>query len=152
MRKILVLACLGLFLVLCSSCNDRTLKDLEKASGKVAGEDWEFQGGNAYFGLSDVTIILMNFETSNPCGVLNPSSPYIKFTVPAAIGTYNIPFATPAKSVKFYEGSSSAKNYSSTSGFIQIVSVNDFTVDGLIQASFDDENDVVGAFFVTSCN
>ncbi|MEO9475481.1 MAG: hypothetical protein ABJG41_08100 [Cyclobacteriaceae bacterium] len=151
MRKLLVLACFG-FLIFSSSCNDRTLQDLDKASGKVAGEDWEFEGGSAYFSLSDVTIILMNFDTTDPCGVLNPSSPYIKFTVPAARGTYNIPFAKPAQSVKFYEGSASAKNYSSTSGFVQIVSVNDFTVDGLIQASFDDENDVLGAFFVTSCN
>ncbi|MFT6865514.1 MAG: hypothetical protein ACJA08_000335 [Cyclobacteriaceae bacterium] len=140
-----------LTLLIFCGCNDTTLQDLEVAQGKISGKDWVFKQGNAIFKTDEIEIILMNFETSNPCGVLNPSAPHMKFTVPAATGTYSIPFGTTAKTVKFYEGAL-AKNYSSTSGFIQIVGINGFTVDGLIQASFDDDNDVTGAFFATSCN
>ncbi|MFY0599891.1 MAG: hypothetical protein JXR03_09495 [Cyclobacteriaceae bacterium] len=133
-------------------CNDRTLEDLDLAQGKVAGQDWVFASGNAIRGINEIEIILMNFETSNPCGVLNPPRPYVKFTVPATPGTYSIPFSETSKTVKFFEGSSSAKSLSSTSGFVQIISINGFTVDALIQASFDDDNDIAGAFFATSCN
>lgn len=151
MKGIITGSLIFTLLVFCG-CNDKTLQDLEVAQGMVAGEEWIFKGGNAIYGTNEIQIILMDFDTSNPCGVLNPSAPYVKFTVPATVGTYSIPFSSTAKTVKFYEGALSTKNYSSTSGFVQIVSINGFSVDGLIQASFDDNNDIAGAFFATTCN
>lgn len=151
MKNFIFISLISSFIAL-SACNDRTLEDLDVAQGKVAGQDWVFKDGSAINRISEIEILLMDRESSNPCGILNPGRPYVKFTVPARVGTYSIPFNTANKSVKFFEGNTSAINLTSTSGFVQIISINGFTVDGLIQASFDDDNDVAGAFFATSCN
>ena len=150
----IVLGVFVLAFVLLSGCNDKTITDLDRVAGKVAGEDWNFGKGSAFYGISEVTVTLMDMKVtaSDPCGVSRPASPYIRFTIPARAGTYFIQFEDQAKSVKFYEGAASAINYTSTSGYVQIVSVGDFSVDGIIQASFDEDNDVAGAFFATTCN
>lgn len=140
-------------LTVLSSCNDQTLEDLGVAQGKVAGIDWEFKGGSAISGIDEIAIILTNIESNSPCSILNPNRPYVKFTIPARAGTYHqVDFSSIDKEVKFFEGSSSTKNLTFSSGFVQIISINGFSVDGLIQASFDDDNDIAGAFFATSCN
>lgn len=151
MKHIFLIGVLNLIIFL-TSCNDTTIEDLDVAQGKIAGQDWEYKDGNAYLNINEIQVILMGRESSNPCGILNPSSPYVKFTIPAQTGTYSIPFGTADKSVKFFEGNASLKNLTSTSGFVQIIGINGFAVEGLIQASFDDDNDVAGAFFATSCN
>ncbi len=154
LMKPILLVTASILILFFFSCNDRTIHDLEVASGYVAGNEWAFEQGRASFGTSEIEIILMDSSEniSDPCGTLNPSTPYVKFTIPYATGTYFIPFENDSKSVKFHEGAASAVTFSATSGYVQVTDINSFAVEGIIIANFDDDNDIAGAFFVNPCN
>ncbi len=138
-------------------CNDQSIEDLEVTQGKIAGKDWTFDTGRTVYTVSGIEITLMSDEKkySNPCAISVPATPYAKIYVPAKRGNYNVSSASGSNSalVKFYEGSSSAKNLTAVSGFVNIVSLNDFSVDGIIDVTLNDDNTLkYGAFFVDNCN
>ncbi|WP_258102861.1 hypothetical protein [Marinoscillum sp. MHG1-6] len=136
------------------SCKDKTIRDLDVATGKVAGQDWTFEKGDAFYGLSEYTIRLMSDKTpdGNVCSGVNPNIAYVEFTIPAQAGIYQMSDFVADKAVTFYEGSFSSKALTAASGYIQIISFSAFTIDGIIQASLDDNNDIAGAFYVKPCN
>lgn len=150
-RRILGIAVV-IMLISLGGCDDKTIRDLDVAEGKVAGTDWKFAKGNAIYGISEYTITLMSDQVTatNICGVFRPSSPHVKFTIPASPGTYQMGDLVADKAVKFYKDYTTS--LTAASGYIQIISISAFTIDGIIQASLDDDNDIIGAFYVQTCN
>lgn len=145
------------FLSLFISCNDTSIEDLEVVKGKVAGQNWKFDSGRGLETLSGLEITLMSDDIifKNPCAILAPSVPYVKIFVPAKRGTFNISSVTGNDKalVRFYEGSSSGKNLTAVSGFVQIININGLSIDGIIDASLNDDNTLpFGAFYVDYCN
>lgn len=155
MRVLLIIINIG-FLGLLTSCNDTSIQDLDVTKGKVAGKDWMFDTGRSVetFSGLEITIMSNDIKYKNPCAILTPSAPYVKILVPAKRGTFNISSVAGSDKalVRFYEGSSSGKNLTAVSGFVNIVNINGLTVDGIIDAYLNDDNTLsYGAFFVDNC-
>jgi hypothetical protein len=144
-------------LVLNIGCNDQSITDLEVTKGNIAGKAWVYGQGNAIETPNSLQIILMSDQLnySNTCGILNPSFAYAKILIPAKRGTFNISGFVGSESavVRFYEGSASAKFLTAVSGFVQVVNINGYSVDGIIDVSLNDDNKLTyGAFFADYCN
>lgn len=156
MKKCIGFLLLAGFSVLIA-CNDQSIEDLEVTSGQIAGQEWRFDTGRALQTFNGLEIILMSDEIkiNNPCPIQTPSTPYAKILIPAKRGTFNVSAVAGNNNalVQFYEGSSSAKNLTAVSGYVQVISLSDFTVDGIIDVHLNEENTLkYGAFFIDSCN
>ena len=152
---IIIISVASLSLLL--SCNDTSIEDLDVTRGKVAGKDWLFDSGRGVETFNGLEITLMSdvIKYKNPCAILTPATPYVKIFVPAKRGTFNISSVAGSDMalVRFYEGSSSGKNLTAVSGYVNIISINGLSIDGIIDVSLNDDNILsYGAFFVETCN
>lgn len=143
-----------------TSCGDDELDipDIPLA-GRINGQEWEYQYGNnsPYSGSSGGTkykLILLSTEetSSNPCGVLGSTRPYLSVVLPLAQGSYSLPILPDQENLKFVYGN--GVELSAASGFIEILAVdleNQFRMAGYIQAILDDDNMVEGTFVLDIC-
>lgn len=142
--------------VLLVSCNDDTNRlDLDKdpLKGKIGGAEWQYTVGNAQYSPfnNEATGIIINLETTEPCGVTNTILAHIKITIPTIKGTINLPDPQNRAIVKL-ANPNGGPIYTTTGGFIQIVEVNSREIIGYISADYDDDNYVQGSFLVEICN
>ncbi len=159
MKSLFLLSALGAVSVLvsCSSEDDAMDQASENpASGVIAGEAWEFDGGTAFFEEIDnkYTINLLGVAeglTDDGCSILFPGEEYVRFTIDAEVGRTDVPFEFSSQGVKFYPDRSVGGFELATSGYVELTEITSGQVTGNIDAMLDSNNQVTGSFTVTIC-
>jgi len=137
-----------------TSCGDDEL-DIpdEPLAGQVGGADWEFKLGGGTLFSSDFKyrfLLLSDKETGDdPCSIVSTSNPHIRMIIPLSTGSYSLPLPVFSENVKFVLGDGTI--LSATSGFLEIVAIDNRQLVGVLQASFDEDNEVLGTFIVDLC-
>jgi hypothetical protein len=140
-----------------SHCDDNTIMEAEPLEGLIGGEAWKFKFAKANYNdidnLFDAELYSTSQDTpssdSDPCSVFITAEAHISMQVPDEMGNYQIPsdiqviFNLPGVGNEFF---------SATSGFVELSAANSQQVVGYLQATFDDENTLEGAFSFTRCN
>lgn len=155
-QQFLLLLSLCAFIA-CSS-EDDAMDQLNEtaASGVIAGEAWEFDGGTAFFEEIDnkYTINLLGVAeglTDDGCSILFPGEEYVRFTIDAEVGRTDVPFEFSTQGVKFYPDRSVGGFELATSGYVEITEITSTQVRGELDAMLDGLNRVSGSFTVTIC-
>lgn len=137
-----------------AGCNNQYL-ELEKnpLKGEIDGKEWVFGSGWVTYdpiysqGLKG---ILFEQDLNDPCSKVQIIEPHISLSIPYARGNYNLPFPEPNYFVDF--SVDGVKEYTASSGFIEIVAVTSTEVVGFLSADFDDENNAQGSFSLRLCD
>ncbi len=151
MKKSFLLLCV----LLLTACGDDQV-DLpdERLNGRVDGSEWSYKFGNAYLASGTLNYTLRLLSTSevgeDPCPFISSTNPYLQVTLPLRVGNYVLPLTPFSDNFKFVHGNGVV--LSATSGFVEIVGIENGRVIGFIQASFDEENEVAGTFDLRICS
>ena len=146
MKKVLAIAAIvGLF-----GCSDDSSGDISGVSGTIGGEAWEFRYANAFYEeldeLYDVEFYSTEETGADPCSIFISTKNHFTVRLPTEVGNYNLPLSPESRSVRF-----EPENLVATSGFIEVTAINGTFVTGFLQATFDDDNTVSGAFSFDTC-
>ncbi|MEM9328527.1 MAG: hypothetical protein AAGA85_22870 [Bacteroidota bacterium] len=151
-RSLLILVLTPLFLL--ASCGDEgDIVTIPFVAGTVAGEDWQLQYGRASLDNRDreLTVDLYSRAEVSPnaCQIVSTGNSSLRLVTPITVGNYSIPSLSANL---FFEQPNSLQSFQATSGFIDVIEVIGNRVTGVIQANFDDDNEVEGRFIAEICN
>ncbi len=146
---------LGFILVLiASACGaDDGLENAPILAGRIGGNPWTYELGNAFLNNVNGTFELTFFSEEEPsaeaCAIAATGLRHITLTVPERPGNYNLPLN--GNSAIFHQ-EQSASSFSATSGFVEITQIVGNQISGYLQATFDADNMVEGQFRLKICN
>jgi hypothetical protein len=138
-----------------TSCGDDIQDPLQgiPLKGEIEGQEWEYTVGKAFFSLANQSYQIELFNTPNVndgCTVFGGNSAFVSFEIPTSEQTINQPSAIYQSLTFHFEDSQTA--FTATTGYVEIILINNFEVRGIINSRFDEENYVEGIFSATLCN
>lgn len=151
---ILIFSFVGIgFFISCNGNVNNFDASKDPLTGLIDGQKWDYASanGNYYSNTNSIRGMIMVEDTNDPCGIVVTNNPHLTVQFPAQRQTYTLTGAGQGFYVIF-NTKNGEKRLTATGGFIQIVSVSTAGAIGYINANFDDNNDVKGAFTLTVCN
>jgi hypothetical protein len=138
-------------IVSCESSIDQFDTEKDPLVGKIGGEDWKYASGNARFNVNTNSLsgLLVAKGVQDPCAIRLSGDAHLTLIVPAERGTYNLGIFNGPEII--FNTPSGAQRFTASGGFIQIAAINSRQALGYINATFDDDNYVQGAFLVDIC-
>ncbi|MFT6882048.1 MAG: hypothetical protein ACI83W_000396 [Marinoscillum sp.] len=150
-KTLFIFICLLSAIVSCESSIDQFDTEKDPLKGKIGGEDWEYASGNARFNVitNYLSGIMVAKGVQEPCAIRLSGDAHLTFQVTAERGTFNLGNFNGPEII--FNTAAGAQRFTASGGFIQIAAIDSRQALGYINATFDDDNYVQGAFLVDIC-
>jgi hypothetical protein len=143
----------GIVLFSLSNCDDNSNIEAAPLQGMISGEAWSFKYTKAFYNeidnLYDAELYGSQQTQSDPCSVFISGESHLSMQVPNEVGNFQIPSDIQ---VIFAQKGQGNDFFRATSGFVEISAASGGQVVGFLQAQYDDNNTVEGAFSFNRCN